>query len=177
MKFFKPGLYLRYNSSDDTVADRADREWERAIRAYREHLETIANQMNDRVKELAEGLCLHDAELLSIQVDASPGRTKRPPVLPGVATVSLKRAGTIVDLFYPLWEEVGETTAPKDWPFSRLQTHWLYDEIDVVESGRSPRYWHRILFSDGRVVSIPFAEVIIHTFSDKNPQPAIISRR
>jgi hypothetical protein len=177
MKFFKPGLYLRYNSSDDAVADRADRQWERAIRAYRAHLETFANTMNDRVKELAESLCLHDAELLSIQVDSSPGRAKRPPYLPGVATVSVKSGGTIVNLFYPLWEEVGESTTPKDWPFSRLRTHWLYDEIDLAESGRSPRYWHRILLSDGRVISIPFAEVIIHRFSQENPQPAIISRR
>ncbi len=33
MEFFKPGLYVRYNSEDDTIADRADREWERANRA------------------------------------------------------------------------------------------------------------------------------------------------
>src|SRR5262249_60808112 len=101
MKFFKPGLYLRYNSPDDDVAGRGDREWERAIQAYRKHLQTFASKMNDRVKELAESLRLHDAELLSIQVDSSPGRAPRPPLLPGVATVSVKRAGTIVDLFYP----------------------------------------------------------------------------
>src|SRR5262249_18459556 len=153
----------------DDVADRADREWERAIQAYRKHLQTFASKMNDRVKELAESLRLHDAELLSIQVDSSPGRAPRPPLLPGVATVSVKRAGTIVDLFYPLWEEVGESTIPKDWPFSRLHTHWLYDEIDLAESGRSPRYWHRILLSDGRVISIPFADVIIHSFPEENP--------
>ena len=69
MRFFKPGLYLRYNSDDDAIADGADREWERAIRAYKEHLATFSAQMNDGVKYVAESLCLHDAEILSFQAE------------------------------------------------------------------------------------------------------------
>src|SRR4051794_32832671 len=58
MKFFTPELYLRYNSPDDAEADRADEEWEEALRAYRDHLAKYSRDMNDRVKDLAECLCL-----------------------------------------------------------------------------------------------------------------------
>ena len=62
MKFFKPGLYIRYNSDDDVVANCADRQWEKTIRAYKEHLAAFSDQMSEGVKYVAESLCLHDAE-------------------------------------------------------------------------------------------------------------------
>src|SRR6476646_1790579 len=76
MQYFKPELYLRYNSRDDATADRADRDWEKAIHAYEEHLSKFAEEMNDHVKDLAENLCLHDAQLISSQgyVSARPSQ-------------------------------------------------------------------------------------------------------
>src|SRR5271165_3957990 len=38
MKFFTPELFIKFNSPDDVVADRADEDWEAAIREYRSHL-------------------------------------------------------------------------------------------------------------------------------------------
>jgi len=35
MKFFTPELYIRCNSTDDAEADRADEDWEKAIRDYK----------------------------------------------------------------------------------------------------------------------------------------------
>ena len=54
MKFFTPELYIRCNSTDDVDTDRADEEWEKALRDYKKHLVKHSKDMNDRVKDLAE---------------------------------------------------------------------------------------------------------------------------
>ena len=178
MRFFKPGLYLRYNSDDDAIADRADREWERAIRAYKEHLATFSAQMNDGVKYVAESLCLHDAEILSFQAEIPIHPLFSSSAFsPGAATIWLKSNEEIINLFYLLWDEVAESAAPKRWPFSKHHVHWLYDEIDRADAPSPSVFWHRILLSDGRVISIPFSDVIVNAFSGSNPQPVIIARR
>ncbi len=167
MKFFTTDLYLRSNAPDDAVADRADEDWEKAIVDYKKHLAKYAKQMNPRVKELAETLCLHDAELIALEEHA------RGPLSPPlflftfpVETVALRSNGKIINLFYFLWDEVSQSRPPEDWPFSKLYPHWLYDEIDLDRGQSSPPlYWHRILLSDGRMISIPFFDVVIQTFS------------
>jgi hypothetical protein len=178
MRFFTPELYVRYNSQDDAEADRADADWERALRDYKKHLGEHLEDMNERVKDLAESLCLHDAELLSIQEDLP--RPYAPPLFftfP-VATISLGDGGNITNLIYFLWSEVGQSRPVENWPFSTLRTHWLYDELDVERHPQYlPRYWHRILWSDGRVISIPFFDVIIQSFSQQDPKTAIVTKK
>jgi hypothetical protein len=44
MKFFTPELYIRYNSKEDAEADRADEDWEKSIRNYKSHLETLTKR-------------------------------------------------------------------------------------------------------------------------------------
>ena len=109
MKFFTPELYIRFNSTDDAEADRADEDWEKAIRDYKKHLAKHSEDMNDRVKDLAENLCLHDAELLSIQADV-PSSYTPPLFFPfPVATISLRDNGNITNLVYFLWSEIGQS--------------------------------------------------------------------
>jgi hypothetical protein len=177
MGFFKPGLYIRYNSDDDAIADRADQEWERAIRAYKDHLKTFTGKMNERAKDVAESLDLHDAEVLSFQADLPARPLILPPFSPGVATISLRSGGKFINLFYLLWDEVAESAAPKRWPFSKRQVHWLYDEFDCVEYPWPPLFWHRVLLSDGRVISIPFTDVVVSSFSGESPQAEMITYR
>ena len=180
MRFFKPGLYIRYNSDDDAVANRADREWEKTIRAYKEHLAAFSDQMSEGVKYVADSLCLHDAELLSFQSEIPVHPLFRPsssPFAPGAATIWLKNEGNLVNLFYLLWEEIHESASSPRWPFSKLRVHWLYDEIDRADAPWPSVFWHRILLSDGRVISIPFSDVVVNSFSGDNPQPVIIARR
>jgi hypothetical protein len=108
MKLFTPELYIRYNSKEDAEADRADEDWEKSIRNYKSHLGKHSKDMNDRVKELAESVCLHDAELLSIQEDVPYSYT--PPLFfpfP-VATISLRDSGNMTNLIYFLWSEIGQ---------------------------------------------------------------------
>jgi hypothetical protein len=177
MRFFTRELYLRFNSPDDAVADRADAEWEEAVSAYHMHLGRVSKTMNDRVRKFAEELCLHDAELLALQEDVATAPTP-PPTRTPVAIVSLRGIGRIFSLFYLSWGEIVLSTAPDAWPFSPRRLHWLYDEIDLdPEPSPFHRYYHHVMLSDGREISIPFYDVIVHSFSDKDPQPAIDTRR
>jgi hypothetical protein len=172
MKFFTPELYLRYNSADDADADRADEDWERAILEYKNHLSKFSKEMSSRAKDLAENLCLHDAELLSLQEDTLESSSL--PVFPvSIVIVALKKDSKIVIIIYILRSKVVWSRPLKGWSFSKLRTHWLYDEIDFEEEGSY--YWHRILLSDGRVISIPFIDVIVQAFSEQNPETAIAS--
>jgi hypothetical protein len=135
--------------------------------------------MNPRVKELADTLCLHDAELISLEEHA------RGPLSPPlflftfpVETIALRNNGKIINLFYFLWDKVSQARPPEAWPFSQFHPHWLYDEVDL-DRGQSnpPLYWHHIFLSDGRVISIPFFDVVIQTFSEQKPEAAAITKR
>jgi hypothetical protein len=133
--------------------------------------------MNERVKAVAESWCLHDAEILSFQAGIPVHPLVKPLYSLGASMISLKKDGRIINLFYLLWDEVDVSAAPKDWPFSQLRVHWLYDEIDRVAAPWPSLFWHRILLSDGRVISIPFTDVIADSFPGENPQPVIATRR
>jgi len=139
MKFFKPELFIRFNSADDDEADRADEEWEAAISAYREHLDGLRDQMPSQVKILA-GLCLHDAELLACEQKIEPFFPISPfepfPFWSGIAILSIRKGDEIISLIYALWDRVLEHPPEGEWPFSKLRTHWLYDEVDVSPNQR-----------------------------------------
>ncbi|MEW4570644.1 hypothetical protein AB1L88_22500 [Tautonia sp. JC769] len=182
MMYFTPDLYRRFNSPDEAIADQADEDWEAALRAYRDSLAPHLDAMNPRIRALAEGrqgLCFHDAELLSIQEEAPISLPSASP-LPPVALVSLADEGSIAELVYFLWAPIEQTSPPDDWPFAASRTHWLYDEIQV-SAGRSPsdapHYRHEILLSDGRIVSISFFDMLIHRSSLRNREPVVISGR
>ena len=38
-------------------------------------------------------------------------------------------------------------------------------------------YWHRILLSDSRVISIPFFDVVVQAFAEQSPETAILTKR
>lgn len=171
MRYFTRQLYQAFNSPDDRVADRADEAWEAAIREYRKHLDGIRDRVPANVLKLSE-LDLHDAEVLSRVEDVQPGG---PPNAVGsnrslavaswsaVAIVTVRRGDDLVSLIYGLWDHVREHPAPDDWPFSRRNEHWLYDEVDGAQDGPAP-FVHRILFSSGVELEIPFVTVVIHRF-------------
>jgi hypothetical protein len=157
MQFFTPELYMRFNSSDDDVANEADEEWENALLKYRKHLDAIRARMSSHVSKLA-GLCLHDALLLAFEQVEEPL----------IAILSVEMDGMIVSLIYHLSDRVRVHQPIKDWSFSKLRVHWLYDEIDTA-SGKHTSFMHRILLSDGRVLEIPFTSVVTHDISPISP--------
>lgn len=175
MRFFTPELYLQFNSSDDEVADRADEAWGRAVQEYRQHLDGIRSQMPSQVREVAE-LCLHDAEVLGLEEVPQAFLPYPEPFWPGplwttVALMTLQREEKLTVLVYMLWDRVRQHPGLEDWPFTKTRKHWLYDEMDVASEHR-PAFLHRILFSDGSVVEVPFVSVIMSSV----PVPALQAR-
>lgn len=163
MRFFTPELYVRFNSSDDSIADRANDEWEDALRRYQEHLNKIWDRLPSHVRSVSE-LCLHDAEVLAFQKEiqvpaALLDTTRSGPAWSVMAMLGLKQGDAIWTLLYFLADRVREYPAPADWPFSKQKKHWLYDEIDLAP-GFAHVFLHRVLYSDGSVVEIPFGSVI-----------------
>lgn len=163
MRFFTADLYTRFNSDDDAEADRANDEWEEALRRYEKHLDGVRSEMPPDLHELTR-LCLHDATVLAF------GRQKFAPLpcpdpfpflsfSPAVAVLSLQQGERVLSIVYFLAEDVHEAAPDKGWPFSKRDKHVLYDEIDVIR--RSPGvYAHRILFSDGQELELHFVSVI-----------------
>ena len=173
MKFFAPELYLQFNSFDADEAERADEAWDRAETAYKERLAQIREQMPSQVVKLSE-LCLHDALVVARIEQAEPaggfGASNGPHLLPpafvwtAVAIVSVMLGEEVISLIYALSDHTTSREAPEGWRFSKLQEQWLYDEVDLMNDHRGP-FVHRILFSTGISLEIPFVSVIIHRFT------------
>ncbi|MEO6808529.1 MAG: hypothetical protein ABI353_05395 [Isosphaeraceae bacterium] len=159
MKYFTPELYLRANSSDDDVADRADEEWEQSIKKYQHYIDSLSNEMPPRVKKLAKTIWLHDAQLrlLAIGQDVlKSGSRLQSPLT--IATLTLQQGETSVNLVYMLWDRVTQTNPRQGHPWSAVGACWLYDEIELVRPHPN-RFHHRILLSDGSILDIPFYDV------------------
>ncbi len=163
MRFFTPELYRRFNSPDDGIADVADAEWEAAVADYRRHLEEIVGLLPESAVPLTE-LSWHDAELLSFDKRLPTGEPFSFLPWPAIAFLAVRQGGNLVVTDYVLWDDVRERRE-ENWPFSTERVHVLYDEIDLDHS-RPGHFLHRLLFSDGRTLEIPFVYAATHTFSE-----------
>jgi hypothetical protein len=166
MKYFTPELYLQFNSFDVDEADRADEAWDRGEAAYKERLASIRRHMPSQVVKLSE-MCLHDALVVSREEQAQPDGPYSSPVpylWTAVAIVSVTRGEQVVSLIYCLSDHIMTRDAPEEWRFSKSQEHWLYDEVDMIDDTKGP-FIHRILFSTGVTLEVPFTSVIIHKFT------------
>lgn len=156
MRFFTPELYIRFNSPDDAVANQADEDWESALKAYSHHMSKLRRWMPHEVKKLAK-LNLHDAEVVAFRTFGhaeSPFPNHR-------VEVSLKLNNQLVELEYFLSDDLQIRDFGDASPFSKQCPLWLYEEIDV-DADAQGMFVHRILLSDGRVITIPFTWVRIH---------------
>jgi hypothetical protein len=154
MKFFTPELYVQFNSSDPAVADRANDAWENALNAYRIHLRRIEKDLPPGSRELSKTY-LHDAELLD---------PRKPIALSsevGLIAATQRTAGKVWQTHLVIYSLTGKvhTSQVREWPFSRKQAHWLYDELDAG-SAKGVGI-HRILLSNGTVVAVPFRGVVL----------------
>ena len=170
MKYFTPELYVRFNSSDEKVADRADREWEKAIVKYEQYLDGVRDRLPAQVQKLSR-LYNHDARILSRVEEVQPNRSFPFPDLPfripvvwsAIAIVTLKTDESLRSLFYSLWDHTRVRPFEGTWPFSKDAEHWMYDELDFDLD--YPGGLHRILLSSGTELEIPFTSVVVHEFS------------
>jgi hypothetical protein len=76
MKFFTPQLYQQFNSPNGEEADRADEQWEQALRGYQKYLSEIRDRLPSQIIKLSE-LDLHDAESSPRVRRFSPHSTSR----------------------------------------------------------------------------------------------------
>ncbi|WP_164104214.1 hypothetical protein [Candidatus Laterigemmans baculatus] len=152
MKFFTPKIYLGFNSDDPDEADKADRQWEKALGSYRKHLTEIGSQLPASVRELAETLDLHDADYLGLSLPHIP-ESEGP-----LAMLAMRRDATMTLLLYFLAEEPLIQPVKESWPFSHERVHWLYDEFSVAPGG-IPQ--HEVLLSSGRIITLRFHDLQI----------------
>jgi hypothetical protein len=173
MKYFTPELYQQFNWFDVQEAERADETLDRAEVAYKERLASIRERLPSPVVKLSE-LCLHDALVVSRVEQVQPAGefpffdAPYPFPLPflwtAVEIVSVTAGEEVISLIYSLSDHPVTREAPEGWRFSKLQEQWLYDEVDMMNDRRGP-FVHRILFSTGITLEIPFVSVIIHRFT------------
>jgi hypothetical protein len=166
MRYFTPQLYLQFNSDDDRQADAAQIAWDAALDRYREHLAGLRDDVPPHIMRLAK-LALHDAEVLAFDQRPPDPKPRSAAVhqQPRMQILSVLRDDQerVVTILYSLADRV-RTAKARGWPFSSARRHWLYDELDVAPDDRSTLL-HRILFSDGLTVEIPFSTAIVHEFS------------
>lgn len=168
MRFFTPGLYLRFNSDDEDVADDAQSEWDEATARYQNHLKTVLRSAPESVRGIARA-CFHDAVVGNVVYDPYGGEQRFPHSPAGIIPPSLPRPSptrmrlTLPDkaigLVYLTWDAFIVHHTPPDWPSNRGPSHWLYDEVDEIW-GRFGMYIHRILLSCGHIYEIPFYDVM-----------------
>ncbi len=161
LRFFTPELYVQFNSSDPELADRANDAWEAAVDAYQTHLRRLQKQLPRGAKELSK-VSLHDAELLDAQ---KPIEASKELGLITLVDRSANDEGQARLLLYALAGPV-RSTKVRSWPFPAQNPHWLYDEFDQSSTGDG--WVHRILLSDGRVVTVPFRDVALRSISSHN---------
>jgi hypothetical protein len=163
MKFFTPELFAELNSDDDNTVDRAEENWQKALRAYQRHLKRIGDRLPVSLRRFSEQYCLHDASVLSPSErnsDFLPLLLSRPNHPDSTsAVIPVKSKGSLLVLWYfdtserPHLEKHVDTSV-----FYDDQVIWLYDEIDCLGDRR---FSHEILFSNGVVAKLIFREFLL----------------
>jgi hypothetical protein len=178
MKYFTPELLVRFASEDDEVADRANDEWERAIKRYRRHYKKIEPHLPEPLRKFHADHCLHDADVFG---PAKLSASSLPWNVPDVVivaqnenTVRPEDPHALLFLRYVVTEEPVVEIPLRAAYFHEAQPIWLYDEIDLVKPGV---YSHEILLSNGRVVRLKFREFQLHVAPLVAPYEALNLQR
>src|SRR5208283_3286130 len=66
MRYFKPELLARYRSHDDSVAEAAALQWDRAIARYNQRLDNLRPFFPAGVRFVLDHFSLHDGRVLGI---------------------------------------------------------------------------------------------------------------
>ena len=143
-------MFERLNADDDS--DRADAAWTRAEEAYFGRLAEILERLPRHVRQFVDEECLHDAEMLGLVAppieSVAWGRRD--------ARLLVRQDDRLVTLEY-----LGLAESPKFEPAcypkqnAKFQPLWLYDELDVTESGL---FVHRVFFSSGYLLTLIAAD-------------------
>jgi hypothetical protein len=145
MKYFTPELYRRGNSEDDAEVDAVEREWHFAVQQYRKYLRKNTSRMPLEVRRLATQICLHDGRI--VRVTKSSITVWLNEVL---YTIEFK-----LDTSVP---QPKHGAALVGHPFDRSGHFWLYDELELLDSGA---FLFEVLLSNGRILRFRFRDVTV----------------
>jgi hypothetical protein len=160
MQYFTPELFVRLQDLRDDGATAA---WDRSVRDYASSLEPLLPGFPRELRQLAKGIVLHDADVLSI--------TQQGDVLSVVVQPEEERG--VLILAYTLVEAPRVERAVIPPPDCTEHAAWLYDELVLAEpvpgppswqtaqdrvrgDGRATVYAHDILLSNGWELLLKF---------------------
>lgn len=168
MKYFTPDLHSRTCSKDDAVADAAHAEWETALERYEKRLQRIRPVLTPGVRQLAEGLRLHDARLLLL------GRSNDRCYL-ALQTESVPAA--IVSLEYFLTADPRIETDAIPVSLRTTGCLFLYDEVDVTSRNGKQTFSQCILFTNGLHLRLKFSDVSVRVVDSLLELPDAVTGR
>jgi hypothetical protein len=150
MKYLTPELYVKINDAKDDEVESLYEQWNAAGVNARAHLQRVKDKLPPKMQQFCDTLCLHDAEIVSIDVSGGENGTRTP-----VAIIGVRQDTRLIWLVYDLYSEPTITTPVTSDAFAAgaEQRHWLYDEIDVLDE---PRCRHEIFLSTGEVIELIF---------------------
>jgi hypothetical protein len=159
MKYFTPERYLCLGDlSNEQAFLAAQDDWERAVTAYKERLESIRDGLPTSLRRLVDSVYLHDARVL----DMWQGQGRR-------LTITLQPESDpsrLVVLAYSLTAPPQVEQAVLPAGVCSEPVAWLYDELDaepsvVGEKGGTPTFTHNILLSNGWEVRLRFRSATV----------------
>ena len=169
MNHFTPELFEQVNTDADP--DRADSAWMLAEEDYLRRLAEVIDRLPPRARRFVDEECLHDAEVLGLiapPIESSEGGRR-------AARLLVRQDDRLVTLEY-----LGLTESPKFEPacfpkqHAEFQPLWLYDELDVTESGL---FVHRIFFNSGYLLNLTAADFSYSVSPIAQPREGLISTR
>jgi hypothetical protein len=151
MNYLTPELVARSRSEDETIAEAAGADWERACEEYNQRVDALRPKLPKGVRTLLDRLYLHDARVLALAVEEAP-----------VFSIFLQLDNPpkkLVELKYSLaappkllrHTSLAGDGKPLQW--------WLYDEIDVLEEGPVSVIKHSILLTGGWELQLLFSNL------------------
>jgi hypothetical protein len=160
MKYFRPELITKLNSSNDSVVAEAAEQWERAVSEYQRRLKSIRDKLPKDLKRFVQRVCLHDAVVMPfsrgrgsvIPFDAFTSKRRRESN--STLALCLRAEESLVLLFYSAVSKgpLIRRAMPSNG-FDDETLIWLYDEVDVESDGR---FTHDILFNNGFTAKLTF---------------------
>ena len=167
MKYLTPELYVKINEAKDDEVESLYQQWNAAGANARAHLQQIKHNLPPKMQQFCETLCLHDAQVLSI--DVSGGDNGAGTL---VATINVRQDNDLIWLVYDLFDKP-TTSMPvlsDAFVIAPGQRQWLYDEIDALDG---PRYRHEVLFNTGEVIELAFLQfdMFVHHSPPHSLQP------
>jgi hypothetical protein len=170
MKYLTPELYAKINEAKDEEIESLYRQWDAAGEDARAHLQRIKVDLPPKMQQFCDTFCLHDAEVIGIDVSRGDKGARTP-----VAVIGIRQDNKLIWLVYDLCEEPKTTIPVASGAFvsSSDQRQWLYDEIDVLDEAA---WRHEIFLNTGEVIELVFFQfdMFIHRSPSRAIQPQTV---